>query len=103
MCEALGELREAMARYAESFDAALLSIADAGSVVRQAAAIEATAATIKALAANRVARDGGDSRRRGARSAAHELARATGTSVSSAQEVLDVGRRLEDRPSVADA
>jgi Domain of unknown function (DUF222) len=103
MCEALGELRQAVAKYAIGFDVNALSVADARTALAQATAIESSAATIKALAANRAARGGGDPRRRGARSAAHELARATGTSVSSARDVLDVGRRLEDQPSVADA
>jgi hypothetical protein len=102
MCTALGELREAMATYGAGFDAALLSVADARSTVAQAAAIEAAAATIKALGAARAA-GSGDARRRGARSAAHELAQATGASVTSAREVLGSGERLAEQPGVADA
>jgi hypothetical protein len=102
MCKTLGELRQAMARYAAGFDAAVLSVDDARRAVREAAAIEATAGTIKALASARVARVG-DARRRGARSAAHDLARATGTSVGSARQAIENGERLGHQPAVRDA
>jgi hypothetical protein len=98
----LSEIRRVMSRQAERFDAALLAPRDAAQVVDDAAAIEKMAATVKALAAARVAdtevwREGGD------RSAAHQLARTTGTSVAQAQETLAAARRLEDQPEVADA
>jgi hypothetical protein len=73
MGEALGQLREALVEYASGFEAGLLSVADARAALAQAMVIESTAATIKALAASRVARGGGDARRRGARSGAHDL------------------------------
>ena len=63
MCVALSELRQAVARYAAGLDADILSVADARTALAQATAIESTAATIKALAAARVARGGGDTRR----------------------------------------
>ena len=70
MCEHLAELRHAMAAYAASFDASVLSAADAGLARDHAAAIEAMAATVKALAAARAA-DGDRWRQDGQRSAAH--------------------------------
>jgi hypothetical protein len=60
------------------------------------------AATLKALAAARVA-EGARWRQDGQRSAAHELARATGTSVRDARDTLALGRRLADQPEVAAA
>jgi hypothetical protein len=102
VCERLGQLREAMGRYASGFDAALLSAEQAEQAVAETAAIEKMAATLKGLAAARVARagawnDAGD------RSAAHHLARTTGTSVSQASEVIETARRLEKLPAVAAA
>jgi len=81
MFESLADVRDAVGRYVAGFDAALLGAADAAPVVKEASAIEKMAATLKAIAAARVAqteawRAGGD------RSAAHHLARTTGTSVS---------------------
>src|SRR5438067_715016 len=94
MCERLVGLREAMGSYAAGFDAALISATDAAGVVADAAAIEKMAATIKALAAARVAetelwRSDGD------RSPAHQLARKTGTSVGQAGEAIETAKRLQ--------
>ena len=78
MGETLSDVRDAMSRYAVPFEPALLAAADAARVVDDAAAIEKMAATVKALAAARVAETSvwrGD----GDRSAAHHLARTTGT------------------------
>lgn len=102
MCTTLGELRRATAGYAASFDAAVLSVDDARRAVTEAAAIEATSATIKALASARVAKVG-DARRRGARSAAHDLSRATGTSVGSARQAIETGERMGHQPALRDA
>src|SRR3954471_25018873 len=99
MCERLAELRDAMGAYASSFDAALLSCDDAGIAVAEAAAIERMAATVKALAAARAA-EGGAWKRAGERSAAHHLARSTGTSVGQASETLETARRLGALPVV---
>ena len=71
MCDGLGRLRESMARYVGAFDAALVSAGDAAAVVDHAAAIEKMAATLKALAAARVA-DTEVWRRQGDRSPAHQ-------------------------------
>ncbi|MDQ3573553.1 MAG: 13E12 repeat family protein [Actinomycetota bacterium] len=91
-----------MGDYAARFDAGLLSAADAAHAVEEASAIEKMAATVKALAASRVAPT--DLwRRRGDRSAAHELARRTGTSVGEAAQALETGRRLGSLPETAAA
>ena len=102
MCERLAQLREAMAAYAAGFDAALLSISDAGRARDQAAAVEAMAATVKALAAARVA-EAGRWQEGGQRSAAHDLAAATGTTVRDARDVLEAGRRLRQQPELSSA
>ncbi|HET7722592.1 MAG TPA: DUF222 domain-containing protein [Acidimicrobiales bacterium] len=102
MCERLGQVREALGRYAAGFDAALLSCEDAGAVVAQAAVIENLAATVKALAAARFAAGEGW-KAAGDRSAAAHLARVTGTSVRTAGEVLETARRLEGLPALAGA
>jgi hypothetical protein len=98
----LGQLRSAMQAYARDFDADLLSAMDAARAVEQASAIERMAATVKALAAVRVAgtkawAGSGD------RSAAHQLARTTGVSVSEAHATLQTGVRLAEQPAVAQA
>ncbi|MGH9029074.1 MAG: DUF222 domain-containing protein, partial [Acidimicrobiales bacterium] len=99
MCDQLSDLRRATASFAARFDAKLLSCADARRVVKDAASIEAMAQTLKSLAAARGSES--DSwRRNGHRSAPEELARETGTSVSSAKEVIETGRRLGSRPKL---
>ena len=102
MCLTLVELRDGLRRYAGGFEATLLSGADAEAVVQLAATIEGVAATVKALAAARVAGSGGW-KARGERSAAHHVARTTGTSVAQAVETIETGRRLEQLPVVAAA
>jgi hypothetical protein len=102
MCQKLAGLREAMGSYAAAFDPALITAADAGVVVEHATAIANMASTVAALAAAREAetslwRRGGD------RSAAHALARRTGTSVGAAADVLATGRRLRHQPATAAA
>jgi len=102
MCVRLVELRDSMRRYAAGFDAALLSAEDAGLAVVEAAAIERMAATVKGMAAARSAETGAW-RAAGERSAAHHLARTTGTSVGQASEVIQTAQRLAKLPQVADA
>ncbi|MGH9264257.1 MAG: DUF222 domain-containing protein [Acidimicrobiales bacterium] len=97
MCERLAELEAGMRRFAASFDAAVLSADQAGSVVAGAAALERMAATVKALAAARMA-DTGAWKASGERSAAHALARSTGTSVGQASESLATAKRLRTLP-----
>ncbi|HEX2193038.1 MAG TPA: DUF222 domain-containing protein, partial [Acidimicrobiales bacterium] len=91
-----------MRRYAGAFEPALVSVADAEQVVGLAGSIEGVAATLKALAGARVA-EGGAWKRSGERSAAHHLARTTGTSVAQAVDAIETGRRLEHLPVVAAA
>jgi hypothetical protein len=98
----LSELRSAMSEYAARFDPALVSASDAARVVEDASAIEKMAATVKSFAAARVA-ETDLWKRDGDRSAAHQLARTTGTTVGQAKEALESARRLQDLPATADA
>lgn len=74
MCDELAAFREAIARYASGVDARLLSPNDAAHMLDDAAAVEAMAATLKALAAARVA-ECDDWRKSGHRSPAEAVAR----------------------------
>lgn len=102
MCDRLEQLRDAMARCAAAFDPSVLTAEQAAVAVGDAAAIEKMAATVKGLAAARAAAAGAW-KDAGERSAAHHLARTTGTSVGQAAEVIDTARRLEALPAVAAA
>lgn len=95
----LGEIRGALRTFADRFDPALYSAADASVVMEHAARIEKMAATVKALAAKRVA-DTELWRRGGDRSPAHHLARATGTSVGEARDAIDTAAKLSALPDV---
>src|SRR5205823_15058674 len=88
--------------FASGFDAALLSPALASRVVTEASAIEKMAATIKGLAAARVA-DSGMWKGEGERSAAHHLARKTGTSVGQAADAIETAKRLDKLSATAAA
>lgn len=84
----IDQVHQVVAAFSRSFDAALVSAADAQRVVARAAAAEHMLAGVKSMAAARVAetelwKSEGD------RSAAHQLARRTGTTVSKAREALD--------------
>src|SRR5947209_4993236 len=97
MCTKLRELEEALASFAGAFDAALISASEAEGVMERAARIEHMGATLKALAAARLAETelwgmGGD------KSPAHMLARRTGQSVSDAARDLETARRLNKHP-----
>ena len=94
----LSELRSAMSEYATRFDPARIPAHDAACVVEDAAAIKNMAATVEALAAARVA-ETALWKRDGDRSAAHQLARTTGTSVNQAKDALDAARRLRELPA----
>jgi hypothetical protein len=102
MCDGLLALRDAMSRYTAGFDAALLSGAQAEQAVDAAGVIERLAAAVKSMAAVRAA-DAGAWKRAGERSPAHHLARATGSSVGQAADIIDTARRLEKLPEVAAA
>jgi hypothetical protein len=97
MCVKLGELESAMGTFASGFDAALLSASQAEGVMERATRIEHMAATVKALAAARVAETelwgvGGD------KSPAHMLGRRSGTPVSQAAQELENAKRLASHP-----
>ena len=102
VCERLAQLREAICRHAAGFDASVLSGEQAALAVREAAAIEKLASTLKVLAAARAVAAGAWTGT-GDRSAAQHLARTTGTSVGQAAEAIDTGRRLEHLPALAAA
>ncbi|MGH8986237.1 MAG: DUF222 domain-containing protein, partial [Acidimicrobiia bacterium] len=98
----LSAVRSAMSEYASGFDPALVSAGDAERVLDDAAAIKNMAATVEALAVARVA-ETAVWRERGDRTAAHDLARRTGSTVGHAKEALETGRKLQDLPATADA
>jgi hypothetical protein len=95
----LSELRSAMSDYATLFDATAVSAHDAARVIDDAAAIEKMAATVKSLAAARVA-ETELWRRDGDPSAAHHLARTTGTPVGHARDALESALRLQALPAI---
>ena len=92
-------LREAVGRFAAGFDPALVSAADADRIVADAAAAENMLATVRALAGARVA-ETELWRRQGDASAAHHLARTSGTSVAKARQALEAAGRLGALPAV---
>jgi len=87
MCDRLSELREAMGLYALGIDADAISVADATRVLEEATVIKNMATTVAALAAARVA-TAEMWKKSGERSAAHDLAKKTGTSVGQAASAL---------------
>ena len=102
MCQELRSLRQSIARYAGQFDARSLTPGQAGAAVALCAQIEASAASIKALAAARSA-EGTDWQRCGYRSPAEQLADQAGMSPGAAKRALETGRRMADQPEVARA
>ena len=93
------EVREVVGRYAGGFDAAVVSTADAQRIVVDATAAANMLATVVALAAKRVA-DTEGWRSCGDASAAHHLARTSGSSVARAKAVLDTAGRLGALPAL---
>ena len=96
------EIREAVGAFAAGFDPAALSVDDAKRMVREGAAIENTAATVKSLAAARVAQTQRWDRTDG-KSAADWLAGATGTTGAKARDQIEAGRRLAELDDTAAA
>ena len=97
MCQKLVELERAMGTFASGFEPALISASQAEGVMERAARIEHMAATVKALAAARLAETelwklGGD------KSPAHMLARRTGQTVSGAAQQLEAAKKLRHHP-----
>ena len=95
----LTEIRVEVATFAASFDASVVSSADAERVVRETSTAINMLEAVRALAAARAAQSG-SWRRDGARSPAHDLARKTGTSVTRAKEALDSAAKLAALPAL---
>ena len=102
MCHELRALRQSIATYARQFDARSLSADQATEVIGLCAQIESIAASMKALAAARLAESKGWDRN-GYRSAADQLADQAGMSPASAKRALETGRRMTDQSEVASA
>jgi hypothetical protein len=102
MCQGLRALQQSITTYAGGFDAEALTAAQAGEVVRLCAQIEASAASIKVLAAARSA-EANSWQHDGYRSASEQLAAQAGMSPAAAKRALETGRRLADQPEVAAA
>lgn len=102
MCNELRSFRQSIAAYAGKFDARSLTPAQASDLVRICARIEASAASIKALAAARSA-EGNGWERNGYRSPSEQLADQAGMSPAAAKRALETGRRMADQPEVAQA
>jgi hypothetical protein len=100
VCDRISELKKAVASYTSTFDPSCVTTADAAHVLKQAAGIENSVRTLKALAAARAA-EGDSWRKQGHRSAAEALAKDTGTTVSSAKDQIETGRRLQSQPRVS--
>src|SRR5436190_13330533 len=98
----LEEMRQRLADFASRFDADLLDGTTATAVMNDAVAIENMANSIKAEAARRVAATSAH-RRDGHRSAAHQLAHASGIGVGKAKQQLDTAERLKGLPATAQA
>src|SRR5436190_10373553 len=98
----LEEMRQRLADFASRFDADLLDGTTATAVMNDAVAIENMANSIKAEAARRVAATSAH-RRDGHRSAAHQLAHASGIGVGKAKQQLDTAERLKALPATAQA
>ncbi len=96
------EIRASVGAYAAGFDAALVTAADAQRIVADTVAAENMLATIKAMAARRVA-ETELWRKEGDASAAHQLARTSGTSVGKAREALETAGRLGGLPALETA
>ncbi|MDQ1705465.1 MAG: hypothetical protein QOF18_1831 [Frankiaceae bacterium] len=98
----ISEVRQGFAGWAAEFDPSARTVEGCRAVMVEAAAIERMAAAVKGQAAARVAESGGW-REAGERSAAHELARETGSTVGAAREVLDTALVLRGLPELAAA
>lgn len=99
MCEELTELRRATVSYCSRFEPQSVTPAQAARLVSEAKQIACAVSALLAHAAGRAA-EAGSWKASGHRSAAEALAHETGTSVSWAREILEVGRRLQDQPEV---
>src|SRR4051794_157884 len=98
----LQEMGKRLVDIAGAFDAELLDGDAAEKVVNAVAAMTNTLSSIKVSAALRLETTQ-TFRRDGHRSAAHQLAHATGTSVGRAKSELEAAKRLEALPATAKA
>ena len=96
------ELRTALEKWARNVEPRLLDGPGAARQLRQVARMEAICASVKSRLARRV--DETNAWQRGGhRSAAHLVARETGTSVHQAVVLLQTGAQLEQLPATSDA
>ncbi|MGH9182261.1 MAG: DUF222 domain-containing protein [Acidimicrobiales bacterium] len=98
MFSELRSLREGLSRLVADLEPGLVSGADAVKLVRGFAAIAKLANAGQTLAANRVA-ETGTWATQGDRSAAHFLARTTGTSTGQAINAMETAKRLTELPA----
>src|SRR5574341_1295069 len=96
------ELRTALEKWAINVEPRPLDGPAAARQLRRVARMEAICASVKTRLARRV-EETNAWQRGGHRSAAHLVARETGTSVHQAVVTLQTGAQLEQLPSVADA
>ena len=99
MGSTLTDIRTKVAKFAATFDAALVSPGQAEVLVEETSKLINMLETVRSLAAARAAQ-GGAWRRQGAASPAHDLARRTGTTITRAQEALDTGEKLASLPDL---
>jgi hypothetical protein len=92
--------RGAVRHIATNFDARILSATECEAVVRDASAMESMAATIKALAAARIAETSAH-RATSAASPETHLANLTGMTPSQARASIETGKRLEQLPATS--
>jgi hypothetical protein len=98
----LGKLRESLAEVVGELRPECLDPRDAVRLVERFSSIEKLAAAGKALAARRVASSGAW-KGKGDRSAAHFLARTTGTSLGAATALLETSQRLAELEKTEEA
>ena len=98
MCEALGELGQAIAAYAAGFDVDALAPGELAGALEAAGQVEKVAATLAALIAARMARLGPSGT--AGRQAERALARSSGTSLADARRAIDAGRAMSAQPEV---
>lgn len=98
----LAQVRAVVAEWAARFDAAATTVADCRRVVAETAAMQSALAAVQAEAAARVA-ESASWREEGERSAAHQIARDTGSTLGAARAALETGQRLRQLPRLAEA
>ena len=102
MFRELEQLRQSIVEFASRFDAGGLTPSSASTAVRMLSQMDASIASMKALAAAKAA-ESEAWKQSGFRSAADELASQTGVGVGRARQLLESGRRMAVQPEVAAA